>query len=205
MIKIEFFHDTICSFCFPMSYRMRKLKEQMPEVKIIHRSFALAKEPQNLGQMFGTREKAKEEVLMHWQDANSNDDLHRFNIEGMKKTDFLFPYSLPALLACKAAYFIGGDDLYWDVFDRLQSALFVDNQNIEEITVIEKVIQSCHINLEDWRKYFYDAQTNQEVEKDIQLAERYGIHSVPCLIVNETHKISGAQPLEAIMQAVKSI
>lgn len=43
-ITIEFFHDVICSFCFPMSYRMRRLKEIMPDVEIVHRSFALVKE-----------------------------------------------------------------------------------------------------------------------------------------------------------------
>lgn len=33
-VKIEFFHDVICSFCFPMSYRMRQLVEQMEYVEI---------------------------------------------------------------------------------------------------------------------------------------------------------------------------
>lgn len=42
-ITIEFFHDVICSFCFPMSYRMRRLQEMMPDVEIVHRSFALFK------------------------------------------------------------------------------------------------------------------------------------------------------------------
>lgn len=42
-IEIEFFHDVICSFCFPMSYRMRQLKEMMPDVTIKHRSFALVR------------------------------------------------------------------------------------------------------------------------------------------------------------------
>lgn len=38
-VEIEFFHDVICSFCFPMSYRMRQLQEQMPDLQIVHRSY----------------------------------------------------------------------------------------------------------------------------------------------------------------------
>ncbi|HCW73424.1 MAG TPA: DsbA family protein, partial [Clostridiaceae bacterium] len=34
-ITIEFFHDVICSFCFPMSYRMRQLQKLMPEIEIV--------------------------------------------------------------------------------------------------------------------------------------------------------------------------
>ena len=61
-IEIEFFHDTICSFCFPMSYRMRQLQEKMPHAQIFHRSFALVKKPEDFDDMFGSREAAMHEV-----------------------------------------------------------------------------------------------------------------------------------------------
>jgi predicted DsbA family dithiol-disulfide isomerase len=84
-MKIEFFHDVICSFCFPMSYRMRQVQKKYPNIEIIHRSFALAWEEEDLNKMFGNRDNAKKEILGHWEHANQNDDLHRFNIEGMKQ------------------------------------------------------------------------------------------------------------------------
>ena len=102
-LSIEFFHDVICSFCFPMSYRMRQIEKLMPDIEIIHRSFALVREEYDFDVMFGSREDAKEEILGHWEHANENDDLHRFNINGMRKADCLFPGSMKALLACKAA------------------------------------------------------------------------------------------------------
>ena len=40
-ITIEFFHDVICSFCFPMSYRMRELVKVMPEVDVYKRQESL--------------------------------------------------------------------------------------------------------------------------------------------------------------------
>lgn len=102
-MKIEFFHDVICSFCFPMSYRMREIEKLYPEIEIIHRSFPLVWEVKTFDLMFGNRKNAKQEILKHWQHADENDDLHRFNIEGMQKQIFDFPSSKNALLAAKAS------------------------------------------------------------------------------------------------------
>jgi predicted DsbA family dithiol-disulfide isomerase len=41
MFKIEFFHDVICSFCFPMSARMSRIAKNYSNIEIIHHSFAL--------------------------------------------------------------------------------------------------------------------------------------------------------------------
>ena len=75
-ITIEFFHDVICSFCFPMSYRMRQLQKMMPEVEIMHRSYALVKSEHDFDRMFGSKKAAKDETLSHWENTNQNEDLH---------------------------------------------------------------------------------------------------------------------------------
>lgn len=205
MLTIEFFHDVICSFCFPMSYRMRQIQEKNPDIKIIHRSFALAKGDNEMIAMFGSREAAKEEVLSHWQHANQNDDLHRFNIEGMRQTDFLFPTSMPALTAAKAAKLVADEEGYWMVFDALQQALFVENRNIEDTSVIEEVVKNTSINYVKWHTLFHNKQTVQAVEEDFKLAESYQLHGVPALIINGKYLISGAQPLAAIQEAIETI
>ena len=58
-MKIEFVHDVICSFCFPMSHRMRKIDEKYSNVEITHRSFALGGEVDNFKAMFGSHEAVK--------------------------------------------------------------------------------------------------------------------------------------------------
>lgn len=203
-IRIEFFHDVICSFCFPMSYRMRQLKAQFPELEIVHRSFALVKEVRDFDDMFGSRERAKAEVLGHWVHANQNDDYHRFNIDGMRKADFPFPESMLGLRACKAASKVAGEAGYWDVFDGLQEAFFMKSQNIGDMTIIEQVVKSTQVDFEEWKRYFEDPATLLAVEDDLMLARDYRITSVPTLIINGTKRISGAQGLDAIIAAVKN-
>lgn len=201
-VTIEFFHDVICSFCFPMSYRMRQLQKMMPEVEIVHRSFALVKEENDFDRMFGSRTAAKEEILGHWEHANQNDDLHRFNIAGMRRADFPFPASMKALIACKAAAFTDGDTGYWNVFDALQNAFFAQNRNIGSQKVIADIIKEMNIDFAQWKMYCDDIRTKEAVEKDLLLAEQYGIHSVPCLIINGKHPVNGAQSLSQIVRAV---
>lgn len=204
-ITIEFFHDVICSFCFPMSYRMRQLQKLMPDIQIVHRSYALVKSVGDFDVMFGSRTAAKEEILSHWEHANQNDDQHRFNIPGMRQEDFPFPSSMPGLLASKAAYFVAGEEGYWDVFDNLQHALFVQNRNIEEDEVIEDCIRKSGIDLNSWKKHYTSTETKDAVESDLLLARQYQIQGVPALIINGTKQISGAQPLSEIIQAIEGI
>ncbi|MBO0440916.1 DsbA family oxidoreductase [Candidatus Enterococcus ikei] len=205
MITIEFFHDVICSFCFPMSYRMRQVQKELPEINIIHRSFALARDEEDHIQMFGSRENAKNEILSHWVHANQNDDLHRFNIEGMKKADFPFPTSMNGLLAAKAAGVVAGETGYWELFDALQEALFVHSQNIDEPSVVESVVKNSSIDFQEWQQAFNNPATLALVEDDFRVANAYQLSGVPALIVNGKYLINGAQPLEQILQALQTI
>lgn len=198
MIKIEFFHDVICSFCFPMSARMRRIAKKYNNIEINHRSFALGWEAEDFIRSFGSREAVKPEVLGHWAHANKNDDEHRFNIEGMRQTDFNFPISKPGLKAAKAAGLIGGDNMYWDVFDRIQNKLFVENKNIEDIAVLEEAVRETSISFADWKAQFENDETEKAVLADLQLAQAYGVNSVPTLVINQKYAIAGAQSQEEI-------
>ncbi|NMA67654.1 MAG: DsbA family protein, partial [Clostridiaceae bacterium] len=204
-MKIEFFHDVICSFCFPMSARMRRIAKKYNNIEIIHRSFALAWEAKDFIRSFGSREAVKSEVLGHWEHANKNDDEHRFNIEGMRKTNFNFPLSKPALKASKAAGLIGGEDMYWDVFDRLQNKLFVENKNIEDLDVIEEAVKETSISFPDWKAQFENEETEKAVLEDFKLVQFYGVNSVPTLVINQKYSISGAQSQERIEKALARI
>lgn len=205
MIKIEFFHDVICSFCFPMSARMRRIAKNYNNIEINHRSFALGWEAEDFIRSFGSREAVKPEVLGHWAHANKNDDEHRFNIEGMRQTDFNFPISKPGLKAAKAAGLIGGDNMYWDVFDRIQNKLFVENKNIEDIAVLEEAVKETSISFADWKAQYENDETEKAVLADLQLAQAHGVNSAPTLVINQKYAIAGAQSQDKIEKLLARI
>ena len=207
-MQLEFFHDTICSFCFPMSYKLREISKLNPRFEIIHRSFALALERQDLINMFGNLNEAKSEILNHWEKANRTDPLHRFNIPGMLRADFEFPHSKPALLAAKAAGLIAGQEEYWDVFDALQHAMFVDSRNIADVEIIKDIVASVSINYTMWEQEFVAPETEILVQEDLMLAKKYRITGVPTLIVDKKYHINGSlsiQQITALLAEVENI
>lgn len=204
-LNVEFFHDVICSFCYPMSYRMRKISEEMEELNIIHKSYALAPDDKTYETQFGSRKNVKDEIVRSWEYANQNDDLHRFNIEGMKKTDFLFPTSTKALKAAKAARLVKDEALYWDVYDALQKALFTDNKNIEDDEVIFEIIKSTNTDFDKWLEMYNSQEVVEAVDSDLYLAKQYGVKSVPALIIDQKYILSGAQPYDVILESLKEI
>lgn len=205
MIKIEFFHDLICSFCFPMSARMRRITEKYNNIEVSHRSFALGWSPDDFIRTFGSREAVKPEVLNHWAAANENDDEHRFNIEGMRQTDFVFPTSKYGLIAAKAAGVVGGDALYWDMFDQVQNKLFVENKNIEDLAVLEEAAREVEMDFDAWKQAFEDPATEAAVVAELQLGRAYGVNSAPTLVINQKFALPGAIPQEQLETILEKI
>lgn len=201
-LKIEFFHDVICSFCYPMSNRMREIVKENPDLEVIHRSFALAPDAQSHAMQFGSHEGAKDQIISHWQAANRNDNLNRFNIEGMRQADILFPTSIAPLRAAKAAQ---NQDKYWDVFDKLQEGLFTRNLKVDEDDVIFSLIKEVDIDFEAWLKDYQSEDSLNQVYSDLALADTYGISSVPSLVINGQYLINGAQPKEVVVNLLKQI
>lgn len=201
-MKVEFFHDVICSFCFPMSYRFRKIADELG-LDVTHRSYALASKKEDLTRMFG--DHAKNEIASHWEQANRNDELHRFQIDKMLKSDISFPHSTPSLLAAKAAGVIAGQDAYWTMFDDLQTALFTQAQDVASEKVLFEVARRQKFDFATWKQVYEDPETLKLLQEDYALADAYGIQSVPCLIIDGKYRIDGAQPYEVIKEAITSL
>jgi Predicted dithiol-disulfide isomerase involved in polyketide biosynthesis len=155
--------------------------------------------------MFGSHEAVKPEVMSHWEHANENDDEHRFNIEGMKEQDFLFPTSKNGLIAAKAAGIIAGDSGYWDIFDAIQNALFVQNKDISNAKVLEEIVKESPLDFDIWKEQFENSETEQAVLEDLQQVQSYGIQGAPALVIDQKYLISGAQPQGVIEKTIEEI
>jgi predicted DsbA family dithiol-disulfide isomerase len=68
VIKIDFYHDVVCGWCFVIAPRLRKLSEELP-LEIRHRSFVLQDSREEMVRAWGSLERAKREILGHWSAA----------------------------------------------------------------------------------------------------------------------------------------
>jgi hypothetical protein len=73
--------------------------------------------------MFGSGVNGKNEIMGHWAAAASHPDGESINVSLMRSREFPYPYSMPGLLACKAAQFQGGMPAHWDMFDRIHERM----------------------------------------------------------------------------------
>jgi len=58
-MEIEFFHDVLCAWCYALSPRLRRLTEEFPDIKVIHRGFPLAQSQTILSKCLAAKKKAK--------------------------------------------------------------------------------------------------------------------------------------------------
>jgi len=184
---------------------LRQLVNEFPDVEIIHRCFALAPTPNRIEQMFGSKEAGRAEILNHWRAANENDDEHRICAEDMTCKTFDYPYSMPGLLACKAAEFQSGQAAHWDMFDRIQKAHLTETLNIADCEVLLKCAADIGLDINRFKKDFKSEKTLQTVQEDIVRAKVAGVYAVPTIIINEEKFLSGAQKYEVLEKTVSQL
>jgi len=196
-MDIVFFHDVLCACCYSLSPRLRRLTEGFPDIKVIHRGFPLAPEPNDIVQMFGSKEKGKRNILQHWKAANMNDDEHRINAELMEQRDFDYPYSTPALLACKAAELQGGQAMHWDYFDKVQEAHLTLCRNIADFDVLTDIARELSLDVEKFRADLRGEQVKYLLRLDIDRALELGVEATPTLVANDG-MLTGAVPYDSL-------
>ncbi len=196
-MEIEFFHDVLCAWCYALSPRLRRLTEEFPDIKVIHRGFPLAPEPNDIVQMFGSKEKGKRDILQHWKAANMNDDEHRINAELMEQRDFDYPYSTPALLACKAAELQGGQAMHWDYFDKVQEAHLTLCRNIADFDVLTDIARELSLDVEKFSADLRGEQVKYLLRLDIDRALELGVEATPTLVANDG-MLTGAVPYDSL-------
>ena len=201
-IKIDFFHDVLCVWCYIASPRLRKAIEQFDgNIEVKHRCFALAPTQDDITRMFGNHILGKEEILRHWQSAKDHSiNEVEINVELMRERTFPYPHSLPGLIACKAAELQGGQELHWKFFDRVQYAHAAECVNIADKQVLFDIATELKLDMAQFGKNFQDDSTKEKISKDFELARSMNINSVPTVVINQQIKIPGAVPTEVYLK-----
>ncbi|MDB5891942.1 MAG: oxidoreductase [Polaromonas sp.] len=87
----------------------------------------------------------------------------------------------------------------------LFSAYFTDGQNPSSHDVLVTVASSVGLDAAKARAVLESGAFANEVREQEQLYLNSGIHSVPAVIINDRHLISGGQPPEVFEQALRQI
>jgi len=206
-LTIDFYHDVICAWCYIISPRLRRLAEENPNIRVNHRSFALSPDTETIVHMFGSKREGKEQIMAHWRAASSrlSEGQPKINADLMEIQTFDYPHSMPGLLACKAAEKQGGSAMHWDFFDAIQYAHLVECKNIDSHETLINIAKKLKLDIDQFKTDMESPKIREWVDRDVKKAYELGVNSVPTIVINGKHKISGAGTYEELKQKIDSI
>jgi predicted DsbA family dithiol-disulfide isomerase len=78
-------------------------------------------------------------------------------------------------------------------------------RDISDRNVLAEVAATGGLDRDAFLVALDDPRYDRMVQEDIDLAQRYGLNSVPALVFDNTYLVSGAQPVEVLRQVVARI
>lgn len=87
----------------------------------------------------------------------------------------------------------------------LLSAYFTEGQNPSDHSVLQRVAEGVGLDAQAVASVLSSEQYAQEVRAQEQWYLRQGINSVPAVIIDDKHLISGGQPPEVFAQALQQL
>lgn len=91
------------------------------------------------------------------------------------------------------------------VLDGLYDAYFTKALDVYNLDVLLDVAEQAGMDREAARASLEAGQGVEEVKKDLSFAREVGIQGVPFFIINDKYALSGAQPVEAFLDAFDKI
>ena len=87
----------------------------------------------------------------------------------------------------------------------LLAAYFTDGEDVSDHAVLARVAEAVGLDGNEARAILDGDRYAAEVRAQEQFFQRAGIHSVPAIIINRQHLISGGQPPEEFEQALRQL
>lgn len=205
MIKLTFFHDVICPFCYMTSKRLKKVVNEFKgEVIVKHKAFAIISSLEDLKAIAPTEEDARQVFLNEFSILKRYiPDYDPEKVIGKGKIKYV--WSIPPLIACKAAEFQKGDEGHWEFFDRAQDKFFLEGEDITDEKVQVSIAEEIGLDVNKFKEDLNAKRTKLAVIEDEEEAKAMGIRGVPAILVNDTWLIRGVQEENYYRAVIKDI
>lgn len=210
-MEIKYWSDIACPFCYIGSHRMKRALKELGIAETTPFEFKsfelnpytpkettetylnhfmqgnLAMKPQAMQKM------AQIEAMAH------NDDL-AMDIQKVVPTNTFDAHRLIQLAQSKH-----DPALAQRVIDRFYQVYFNDGQSIADHEVLIKAASEAGLAEDEVRAVLASDQYQQNVRDDETEARQSGIHGAPFFVINNKYGISGAQPYEVFVKALKQV
>lgn len=207
-MKIEVWSDYVCPFCYigkrtlekalvqsgfdsqaEISFKAYQLDPSTPVDSTVSTYESLAKK---LGQ---TVEQAKEMTKGVAQHARSVG--LEYDFDNMMEANTLAAHRLVKWAETK------NKDA--ELTEQLMHQYFVEAKNVGSHDILLTIVESIGLPRDEAKQVLESDQFMAQVQFDIAEAGQIGVQGVPFFVVNRKYALSGAQPLDAFVEALEQI
>ena len=207
-MKIEVWSDYVCPFCYigkrtlekalvqsgfesqaEISFKAYQLDPSTPVDSTVSTYESLAKK---LGQ---TVEQAKEMTKGVAQHARSVG--LEYDFDNMMEANTLAAHRLVKWAETK------NKDA--ELTEQLMHQYFVEAKNVGSHDILLNIVESIGLPHDEAKQVLESDQFMAQVQFDIAEAGQIGVQGVPFFVVNRKYALSGAQPLDAFVEALEQI
>jgi predicted DsbA family dithiol-disulfide isomerase len=210
-MEIKYWSDIACPFCYIGSNRMKRAMKEVgiaDDTKLEFKSFQLdPTAPQKtVGSYLDhfTRGNAtlvpQAKKQMAQIEAMAHGDSLPMQIEKVVPTNTMDAHRL-----IKLADSMDDPDLTERVIRRFYQVYFNDGQSIADHDILTRAAVEAGLDSDAVKRVLTTNDYRQAVINDEREAQQSGIQAAPFFVINNKYGISGAQPYEVFVKALKQI
>lgn len=211
-MEIKYWSDIACPFCYIGSTRMKKAMKEVgiyDDTKLELKSFQLnpmeaktAKSGEYINHFTGGRKEleARAKQQMDYITEMAKGDSLDFHLDKVVPTNTMDAHRLIKLAEDKY-----DRDLTEKLIARLYKVYFTDGESIADHDVLTKVATEVGMKSEDIKYVLNSDKYQKDVVTDEIEAQQSGVQAAPFFVINNKYGISGAQPYEVFVKALKQV
>jgi predicted DsbA family dithiol-disulfide isomerase len=206
-MQVDIYSDIVCPWCYVGKRRLERALAQLGDAvqaRITWRPFQLNPTMPSDGMDRAAYLKAKfgsleafgqmEEQLL----AAGADEQIPFAFEKIQRTPNTFA-------AHRLVWYAAEQGTQDNVVEALFRAYFLEGQHIGEVTTLTHVAAEAGLDRTETGEFLESAKGVVEVKAEETVGRRLGIRGVPYFVFNDTVSISGAQPPDIFVSAIRQI
>ncbi|EEJ70952.1 DsbA family oxidoreductase [Lactobacillus ultunensis] len=211
-MEIKYWSDIACPFCYIGSTRMKKAMKEVgiyDDTKLKLKSFELnpmekktAKAGDYINHFTGGRKdlEVQAKKQMDYITQMAAEEGLEFHLDKVVPTNTGDAHRLIKLAESKS-----NRDLTEKLIARLYKVYFTDGESIADHDVLTKAAVEVGMDKDEVKHLLNSSKYQKEVVADELEAQQSGITAAPFFVINNKYGISGAQPYEVFVKALKQV
>lgn len=205
-MEVEIWSDVVCPWCYLGKRRFEQALERFEhrdEVQVVFRSFELdPAAPRGetmptvevLADKYGMSPAQASQAQRQMEERAAAEGL-TFRMDGLRRGNTKDAHRLLQLAKERGRQ--------GEMMERLHRAYFTDQDSVFDHESLTRLAAKAGLDSDEAGKVLASEQYSDHVEVDEAMAEALGATSVPLFVIDRRYGISGAQPPEAITEALQ--